>query len=180
MTKNIEMLSEFKARKEAHAASNQEMARAKRYSEKITEVRAEYKKLTGREYGTDGYFVFRYEIYEGWIDDLDEPENWRVDSVAVDEQGNQFKAVGPDGAAWAEEWKPISWGGAGEPEKDKRSEKPEKVPEKEAAPETFRLDPATKAVLIELAVRLGRTQDDILKMAVNDMGVKYDILDESF
>ena len=106
MADRIETLAEIKARKKAAAVSGVETARTGRYAQKIIQVRSDYKKLTGNEYADDGYFVFRYDIYEGWIEDLEEPEDWRVDSIAVDEQGNQFRAVGPQGAAWATKWEP--------------------------------------------------------------------------
>lgn len=179
MAKNVEMFSEIKARKDAAAALSLETARAKRYAQKISEVRTEYKKLTGNDYGSDGYFVFRFEIYEGWIEDLEEPGNWKVRSVAVDEQGNQFKAVGPDGVAYATQWEPRNWSGDRKPEKGKASEKPKNEPEKKAVTKSFILDPTTTDTLIELADMLGKTETDVLRMAIHNMGVEYDIVEGS-
>lgn len=179
MNKNMETLAEIKARKEAKEMSGMEMARAGRYSQKITEVRGEYKKLTGREYGSDGYFVFRYEIYEGWIEDLEEPENWKVDSVAVDEQGNQFKAVGPEGSAWATKWEARNWKGVSRAGERQTPDRPEKEPEKNAVTKSFELGPATDKILIELADMLDKSHKDIVIKAIHDMGVKYDIVDGS-
>lgn len=177
MTSNIEPLAEIRARKESKAMSGSKIAQAKRYTQKITQVRAEYKKLTGNDYGSDGYFVFRYEIYEGWIQDLEEPEGWRVESIAVDEQGDQFKAVGPEGAAWATRWKPIYLGAARGPGENKAPDSAPKAPEEQTVTESFQLDPATRETLVELADMLGKTQADILRMAIHDMGVEYNIVE---
>lgn len=105
---NIETLADIKLRKEAKeaSASAPKTRRTNRYSQKIKQVRADYKNLTGNEYGTGGYFVFRYDIYEGWIQDLEEPRDWLINCIAVDEKGNQFRSVGPLGAAWATKWEP--------------------------------------------------------------------------
>lgn len=113
MTQNIEILSEIKARKEANAMSGSEMARAKRYSQKITE------------------------------------------------------------------WKPRNFGGVSKPKAGKTSEEPKKEPEKKGVTQSFRfdLDPETMETLIELADLLGKTQTDILRMAIHDMGVEYNIVD---
>ncbi len=108
MTNNVESLADFKAQKEAKAKSGQDQAKAHWYAQQIKQVRSEYQKLTGKEYAADGYFVFRYDIYEGWIPDLEAPEDWPVKSIAVHEQGKQFKAVGPAGAGWATEWEPMT------------------------------------------------------------------------
>jgi hypothetical protein len=70
-----------------------------------------------------------------------------------------------------------NWGGVRVPGPGKSLGRPKKPQEEKAVTKNFRLDPDTLETLIELADMLDKSQTDIIRMALHDMGVEYDIVD---
>lgn len=48
------------------------------------------------EYAAGGFFIFFDEEFVGWTQDLTTPERWKVGSIAVDESGRMWQAIGVD------------------------------------------------------------------------------------
>jgi hypothetical protein len=57
--------------------------------------------------GEGGVVVFFEGKVESWIDELRNPESYAPGCIAVDGEGNQWKATGGDSYNGANEWVPI-------------------------------------------------------------------------
>ncbi len=71
---------------------------------KIIKIADNYRNETGR---CGGVVVVHDGEVSGWVNELRNPESWVPGCVAVDSDGNQFKAVGGNDYDGADYWENI-------------------------------------------------------------------------
>lgn len=71
----------------------------------VTKISAGYRKKAAQHH--DILVVYDDEI-AGWMDDLCDPGSWALGSIAINEQGQQWRAVGGATHCGASEWQPIN------------------------------------------------------------------------
>lgn len=72
---------------------------------KITNIANNYRNETGRCGGV--VVVYDGEV-SGWVNELRNPEHWMPGCIAVDTDGNQFKAIGGNESDGADYWKKLN------------------------------------------------------------------------
>ncbi|MCG8617678.1 MAG: hypothetical protein MI802_15775 [Desulfobacterales bacterium] len=134
---------------------------------------------TNKEFTPRGIFVFHMNQYQGWMNELKDACKWPPGCIAVDESGNQWKASGGNARDGAKEWLPRNWGGIREPSEGKALGRPKKAPDQQLSTKSFRLDPTTIKTLTSLTARLKVNQTEVIRMAVHNLGVEYELVEDA-
>lgn len=65
------------------------------------------KKFFSELKSANGYVVYTNGAEAGWTRELDRPKSWQPDSLAINQAGDVYKAVGGDDYHGAKEWQPL-------------------------------------------------------------------------
>lgn len=149
------------------------------YLKAIKKAKAKLKEKTGNEFSPGGLFVFYMNEYQGWVSELKDAYKWAPGCIAVDESGNQWKAFGGNTSDSAEKWIPRNWGGTRKPSEGKSLGRPKKAPGQQLSTKSFRLDPITIKTLSSLASQLKVGQTEVIRMAIHNLGVEYDLFESA-
>ncbi|WP_051958119.1 hypothetical protein [Desulfobacter vibrioformis] len=78
------------------------------YMKEIEAEKAHRKECSGKEYAAGGVFIFFDDEYQGWMNELRDPQKWVPGCVAVsDDSGRIWKAVGGNNEDGAETWQEV-------------------------------------------------------------------------